>query len=642
MENGNGNGHRPAYLFGTLKLDPHSRTLTREGTEVHLAQRPYDILLELIENRDRVISRAELLDRFWDGHEVYDDALRKCVGSIRKAIGDTSRPARFIETRYGGGYRFVADVQTISTNGNGSKNLVANDDVAAIDSREDSKLAKFFRPLAVTAALLLIALLTLGFYVFAPGGKAPAAANPDPIGRIRTIAVMPLKNLTGKAENEYFSDGVTDSIITELARANDLKIISRTSTFSFKGKDADPRDIGRELGVDALVEGTVQGNGDVVNIRVRLIDTADGSILWTSNDFERQFSAASDLQDVIACSVAAELRTELCEKGAVQHTKSGLAYQEYLKGRYEWNKRTAAGIEKSIDHYKRAIDFDPNYSKAFSGLSESYSMGLWYVPFSTEFAVPKASEAARRAVELDPASAEAQVALASVATLTWRWDEAGSSLQRAIELDPNYARAYHVNAFYLTAMGRYEEAIKSIRRAHELDPKNLVIRADTANILMHGHRADPTRIDMAIAECNGLIASDPDYAETYDYRATAYSLKGNSEQFAADLIEGKRRRGVPSLDRYSAAYRASGAAGLIKLGLEDELRPDKRTGPKSVRIGLYYAKLGDHERALKWLTRAVDEGSAEIISIAQHPWFDGLRDEPRFQELVRRTGLPIQ
>lgn len=643
MQNGNGNGTKPLYAFGQLKLDAFSRTLIRDGEEVHIAERPFDILLELIENRDRVIKRAELLDRFWDGHDVYDDALRKCIGSIRKAIGDTSRPARFIETRYGGGYRFVGDVQVVSSNGNGLKEADPNTDSNSIVPNRKPYFAGFLRPLAISATVLLIALLTLGFYVLARGRQAAVAAKPaDPIARIRTIAVMPLKNLTGKAENEYFSDGVTDSIITELARANDLKVISRTSTFSFKGREVDPREIGRELGVDALLEGTVQAKGDVVNIRVRLIDASDGSILWTSNDFERQFSTASDLQDVIACSVAAELRTELCEKGAVQHTKSGLAYQEYLKGRYEWNKRTAAGIAKSIEHYKVAIELDPTYAKAHAGLSESYSMGLWYIPFSTEFAVPKATDAARRAIELDPASAEALTAFGSASLLAWRWDEAGEAIRRAIELDPNYARAFHVNAFYLTAMGRYGEATASIRRAHELDPKNLVISADTANILLHGHRADPTRIDAAISECDRLIASDPEYAETYDYRATAYLLKGQAEHFAADLIEGKRRRGQTSLERYSAAIASSDTRGIFRLLLAEELDAAEKTKPKSVRIGALYSRLGDDEQAFKWLKRAVNERSAEAIALAQHVWLDGLRDNPSFQELLNRTGLPAK
>ncbi len=641
MQNGNGNGTKLLYAFGQLKLDAFSRTLTRDGEEVHIAERPFDILLELIENRDRVIRRAELLDRFWDGHDVYDDALRKCIGSIRKAIGDTSRPARFIETRYGGGYRFVGDVKVGSSNGNGSIATDTNTDSISIVPSRKPYFGGFLRPLAISATVFLIALLTLGFYVLARGRQAAVAVKPaDPIARIRTIAVMPLKNLTGKPENEYFSDGVTDSIITELARANDLKVMSRTSAFSFKDRDVDPREIGRELRVDALLEGTVQAKGDVVNIRVRLIDASDGAILWTSNDFEREFSTASDLQDVIACSVAAELRTELCEKGAVQYTKSGLAYQEYLKGRYEWNKRTAAGITKSIEHYKLAIKIDPTYAKAHAGLSESYSMGLWYVPFSTEYAVPKATHAARRAVELDPASAEAHTALASASLLAWRWDEAGLSINQAIELDANYARAFHVNAFYLTAMSRYEEAIESIKRANDLDPKNVVIRADTANILLHGHSADSARIDMAIAECDKLIESEPTYAETYDYRATAYLIKGSSEQFAADVIEGEKRRGNTSTSRYSAAFASSGSTGVLRELLADEMKAARNNKPKSMRIGAIHAMLGNSSEAINWLKLAVNEGNAEIIALSQNPWFDKLRDSGEFSDLLERTALP--
>lgn len=633
VENGT-NGHKPSYGFGPIVVDTMARTVTRNGTEEHLAERPFDILIDLLENRNRVLSRSELLDRFWDGHEVYDDALRKSVASIRKAIGDTSRPPRFIETRYGGGYRFIGEVEV---------HPATTASLRPVKSKVEARSASLVRPLAISFSILLLALLTVGFYVLGRNSQTPGSSDQtSPVSRIKKIAVMPLRNLTGKAENEYFSDGVTDSIITELARARDLKIISRTSSFSYKGREIDPREIGRELGVDALLEGTIQEKGKAVNIRVRLIDSSDGSILWTSNDFERQLTEASDLQDIIACSVAAELRTELCEKGAVQHTKSGLAYQEFLKGQFEWNKRTTAGIAKSIEHYKLAIQLDPSYSKAFAGLSESYSMGLWYVPFTTEFAVPKATEAARKAIELDPASAAAHTALASVSLLAWNWDEAGASIRRAIELDPNYARAYHVNAFYLSAMRRYEEAIEAIKRAHDLDPKNLVIRADTANILLHGHHADPARVDLAIAECDKLIENEPGYAETYDYRATAYLLKGNSNQFFADVMEGKRKRGERSLDRFSAAFTSSGSRGILRELLAEELKGGSRTNPKSMRIAAIHASLRNENEAMRWLTRAVDEGSAEIIALSQNPWFDSLGNKAEFSQLLERTGLPLR
>lgn len=634
-----GNGEKPFFAFGAHKLDPLSRMLFRDGEEVRIAQRPFDILLELIENRDRVITRAELLDRFWDGREVYDDALRKCIGSIRKALGDTGRPSRIIETRYGGGYRFIADVETISADSN--DDTAKAETLKAVSNSDEgrSKFSPLFRPFAVAAAILLLALLTLGFYVFAPRATPPGPAAGDASNSIRRIAVMPLKNLTGRSETEYFSDGVTDSIITELARSGELKVISRGSTFSFKNREMDAREIGSQLGVDALLEGTVQGQGEVVNVRVRLINARDGSVIWTSNDFERDLSAAADLQDAIACNVARELRTQLCGPDSDNATRNGIAYQEYLKGRFEWNKRTAAGIKKSIEHFNRAIKYDPNYSRAYSGLSESYSMGFWYVPFSTQFALPKATDTARKAIELDQSSAEARTALASVALLSWRWNEAGEELRRALEIDPNYARALHVSAFYLTAIGRYEEAIAAIRKAGELDPLNVVIRADAAHILLHGHEEDPTRIDAAIAECDRLIASEPSYAEAYEYRAAAYMLKNESSRFAADLIEGKRLRGESGLDRYSSAFRTGGQAGLVRQLLADELRSARSGSPRPVRLGTLYAALGESDNAVKWLKKAVDERDAEIISISQNVWLTNIRKDHRLLQLLTRVGL---
>ncbi len=616
------------FAFGPFVLDRGSRILLREGREVRLAHRPFDILVHLIVNRDRVVPRSELLDRFWDGHDVYDDALRKSIGAVRKALGDTKRPSNYIETRYGDGYRFVSDLATARV----PTALLAN-------GRVRSGSFTPVRALILAASVVILAVLTLGLYVTAPSeSSSSATAQATHRGTPRSIAVMPIKNLTGKAETEYFSDGVTDSIITELARAGDLKVISRGSTFSFKGREIDPRELGRELGVDVILEGTLQSKGENVNIRVRLINASDGSIVWTSNDFERRFTAASDLQDTIACSVAAELRLQICGD-AGHNTQNGIAYQEYLKGRYEWNKRTPAGIKKSIEHFNRAIEFDPMFSRAYSGLSESYSMGLWYVPFPSEYALPKATEAARRALAIDPDSAEAMTALANAAVLDWRWDEAREMIEKAVTRDANYARAFHVYAFYLTAFNRYDEAIRSIRRAHELDPMNSVIRADTAHILLHGHREDASRIDAAIAECDSLITTDPSYAETYDYRATAYSLKNDSDRFAADLIEAKRIRGEKGLNRFTSAYSSKGKPGLLRLLLADELQLAKNGDPRPMRIAAIYAALGEKASAIDWLTRAVNDHDAEIIGLAQNPWFDILRDDPSFVELLHRAGL---
>ena len=632
------------FTFAGFKLNTLSRSLYRGDQEIHLAQRPFDILLKLVENRERVVSRAELLDEFWDGHEVYDDALRKCVGSIRKALHDTARPARFIETRYGGGYRFIADVQPVDTKHNGFRSEVAQPGQDLLsNSRTPPKLNTFsiypnLRPVAVAATLFLITILTLGFYVFVPRQEKSVAASEagDPMSRIRTIAVMPLKNLTGRPENDYFSDGVTDSIITELARSRELQVISRGSTFSLKGKEIDPREIGSQLGVGALLEGSVQSKGDLVNVRVRLVDTRDGRILWTSNDFEREFSSAYDLQDMIACNVASELRTELCGATPNKKTHSGLAYQEYLKGRYEWNKRDAAGIRKSIDHYRRAIAIDPTYALAYAGMSESYLQGIWHVPFDSAEALPKALENALTAVKLDDSLAEAHTALASVYSLQWNWDESDRELARAIELNPRYARAYHTQAFGLMIKGRFEESLASIDRAAELDPLNLVISTDKANLLLAAGRTEE-----AFKQWERTFAIDPDFTMAREHRLVAYEFVGNDaaaidENAAIMQSRGESKEKIAVMRAIGSRKGFSAVRQLEYNALLAKSRRGEYVAP--VTMANYCSLLGKKDEAFAWLQKAVLQRSAEIVLIVS-PQFSGIQDDPRYTETLSRIGL---
>ncbi len=585
----------------------------------------------LILERDRVLTRGELLDNFWDGHEVYDDALRKCVGSIRKAIGDTSRPARFIETRYGGGYRFVADVSTISAaEGQGP--------LTEANSRSVRSRPFLLGRRLVAVSVLLLALSSLGFYAFrssaGPVGTEVSNAA-DPPRQVRSIAVMPIKNLTGRDDAEYFSDGLSESIITEMARADDLRVISRGSTFAFKGKETDPREIGQKLGVDAILEGSVQGRGETINLRVRLVSATDGSILWTSNDYEREFSTAADLQDIIACNLAAELRTELC--GAARHhgTKNGIAFQEYLKGRFEWNKRTAQGIRKSIEHFDRAISADPTYALAYSGLAESYVQGIWHVPFDSSEALPKAREMALRSAALAPELAEARTALASIYLLEWQWRAAESEIERAVELNVGYSRAHHVRAFVQMISGRFGESVASIEKAAELDPVNQVVQTDRATLLMHAGRTAE-----AFEQWDRILTLDPNFLMAREHRSIAYEATGDAERAVGDFLEILRIKGTDS--RRVDEFRRLGANGLDQIrrrelkDLQARIRKGEKVSP--VTVAFYHSVLGNTDDAFVWLDKALSERSAEIVLIVS-PQFKGIHSDPRYFDLISRIGL---
>lgn len=631
------------FCFENYRLDAQSQILLSDEKEVHLAKRPLQILYFLIENRERVVSRDELLNKFWEGHEVYDDALRKTVGAIRKALNDLTKPPKFIETRYGSGYRFIGAVEESekSVNRNGKSDASINPTETANKSINSEKtLYGFPYVLASILAISLVSLVVLGFYAFRQTDNADGQTNLlNPPPRKQSIAVLPLKNLTGDTNNDYLSDGITESIITELSRLNELKIISRSSTFTFKDKEIKPQDIGKQLAVDSLLEGSLQKKGELFSVSVRLINASDGQILWTSENFERPLNSAYELQNAIACNVANELGRELCgiiAQHPRRNTTSADAYQAYLKGRYYWNKRTGEGIKKSIEFYEQALRFDANYAPAYAGLAESYVQGIWHVPFIPQEVLPKAKNAALKAIELDSTSAEALTALANVYELEWNWSEAEREINRAIELNPRYARAYHVRAFCFVIQEKYDEALASIERAAELDPLNLVISTDKGNLLYAAGR-----VDEAFAQWDKTLEIDPNFSMTVLHKTIAYQNMGNETAAVESNLK------LMQLDKQSpekiAAFRETvskhGLAEFYRKELKDLHAKESRGETVSfVGMALYYTLLKQKDEAFDYLEKAYRERSAEMVLLPS-PQFAFLRSDPRFKDLIKRIGL---
>ena len=643
------------YQLGDFTLEPETKRFTRNGDELHLANRPFQVLLYLIENQDRLVSRNELLEKFWDGKDVYDDALRKAVGTIRKALNDHHDNPQFIETRWAGGYRYIGPIEElVFENGSSVVEIertrgvkiiveetvdeVSNEPTTAklISPPSKPKLSRF----ALISIIALVVLLSgaVIFYV------KPIRSTPNDllsVTPVRSIAVLPLKNLTGDANNEYFSDGVTESIITELSRVGELRVISRSSTFTFKGKETDPREVGKKLNVDALLEGSIQKKGDLLSVNVRLISTKDGSVLWTSKDFERPINTAYELQDTISCNVADELRTEFCgtvAQNPKRNTHNSDAYQAYLKGRYHWNKRTGEGIKRSIEFYEQAIAIDSNYALAYAGLAESYVQGIWYVPFESKEVLPKAEKAAFKAIELDNSLAEAHTALASVYLLDWKWSGTERELQRAIELNPRYARAHHVHAFYFLTVGRYDEAIASIRRAKELDPLNLVINTDEGNLLFSANRTDE-----AFEQWKKTLELDPNSAYTYRERANAYQFLGNESASIEDYSKAMELTGesAEKIAEYRQTTSKYGLKEIWRKDLNDLLAQEKRGKNISfLSIAWFYTLLGQKDEAFKYLEKAYNDHSAEMVILKPDQHFTPLRSDPRYTDLLKRMGLP--
>ena len=632
------------YALGDFALEPEARALSQAGKPLHLASRPFQVLLYLVDNRDRVVSRRELLDLYWDGKEVYDETLTKCVGTIRRALQDKSE--QFIETRYAEGYRYIGPLaEYFAHSGNsiveierarGVKIVVEeeyNDSVPPERQLTLARLPQTRRKFVWAVALTVLFVAALGVFAVRSRNSAKSVANAP----IPSLAVMPLKNLTGETNNDYLSEGLTDSLINELARGKGLRVISRASVFTYKDKEADPRAVGRQLGVAYILEGSVSRSKERIRVNLRLVNAAEGNIVWAGDSFDRALGDILVMQDEISCSVAEHLRGVLC--GAQPHkryTDNADAYQAYLKGRFYWNKRTGDGIKKSLEYYNEAIKLDANYALAYAGLAESYAQGVWHVPFAPEEVLPKAKTAALQAVALDDSLAEAHTALAGVYSMEWNWAATGRELQRAIELNPNYARAYHVQAFHLMVMGHYDEAVASIRRAGELDPLNLVVSTDIANVLLGARRADE-----AFRQWEKTLELDPNFSLAYGQRAEAYIFKGDEAAAAADYLKMMELNGEPAekIAAYRQARAARGLKGIWRKQL-DELLGQKARGGYASPMGLayLYMRLGQKDEALAQLEQVYRARSVTIL-LAVSPMYDSLHSDPRFQDLMRRAGL---
>src|SRR2546426_4705926 len=448
---------RKRYLLGDLVLEPKARHLSKGGVPVHLTRKPFQVFLYLVEHHDRLVTRRELLDHFWEGHDVYDETLTKCVGAIRKALDDQTERPRFIETHWAEGYRLVCQVEeqlippetTVAESEKtpGVKSVVAEEGNQNALSTDQNLLPanpiagllplprsnRFSRLVSLALVCAVIALIATAPYFYRRrSGLSATASSP-----IRSIAVLPMKNLTNDPANEYFSDGMTDSLITALSKVEGLKVISRGSVFRFKGQEVDPHEVGKQLGVAAVLEGSIRKDGDAIRVAVRLVSADDGRVLWASEMYNRALQDIFGLQDDIARSTVAGLKVQLSGEGAARlarrYTDNVEAYQLYLNGRYYWNKPTEDGLKQGIEYFERAIAKAPRYAQAYAGLADSYILMVVgdYGLLPPKEAMPKAKDAALKALEIDDTLAEAHTSLGFLNyVFDWDWPGAETHFRR--------------------------------------------------------------------------------------------------------------------------------------------------------------------------------------------------------------------
>jgi len=608
----------------------------------------------LLKSPGEVVTREELRRELWPSGTFvdFDHGLNAAVNRLRMALHDSAEDPRFIETLARRGYRFIAPVETVAAMSASPVPASVASPVAGADTGATAPTVRAVREpppqkrwALALGALALIALLAVLAALNVAGLRdrilsQVGAIHESPL-QIRSIAVLPLENLSRDPEQEYFADGMTEALITDLGKISALRVISRTSVMHYKGTAKTLPEIARELNVDAVVEGAVMRSGGRVRITAQLIQAATDKHLWAET-YERDLRDVLALQGEVARDITNEIQIKLTPQQQARladaRPVNPEAHELYLKGRYEWNKRTEEGLKKGLEYFQQAIQLDPDYPLAYCGAADTYGvLGLnEFLPGKEVY--PKARAAALKALELDESLAEAHVSLAKVLfEYDWDWQAGEKEYQRAIELNPSYATAHHWYAEALTCMGRDKEAIREIELARRLDPLSVMINANVGTTLYASRQ-----YDRAIVELRRAIEFEPNNFEAYYYLSQTYAQKGmNQEAIAAAQQAVSLERDNPELAALLAhTYAVTGRRGeaLKILGKLKEL--SKRQYFSPYLLARIYVGLGEKEEAFAWLQKAADVHDGEMIGLKVEPELDPLRSDPRFQALLRRMNFP--
>jgi TolB-like protein/DNA-binding winged helix-turn-helix (wHTH) protein len=633
------------FQFGDFTLDQSGYRLLRGDRLLSLEKRPMELLILLVERRGELVSRDEIAERLW-GKDVFLDVehgINTAVRKVRRALRDDPEKPRFVETVVGKGYRFAAPV--ISKNGGSSGTAqvpaqpsqppAVSEPTAAASVELKNRSARLW-VLGGAAAALVLLLAVAGLWYRAQRYRAQSA-EPTTQSAIKSIAVLPLKNLSGDPSQEYLADGMTEELIGRLSGIHDLRVISRTSVMGFKDTKLSVPDIARTLGVDAVVEGSVIRHGNRIRVHAQLIHGATDKHFW-SEEYDRVLEDVLGLQSEVARAIADKVEVSVTgqERARLVAARpiAPEVYKSYVKGTND-PENTKPQIEQRIADFQEAIRKDPTFAPAYVGLAESYiSYQDSFIGAPPSEIRPKATAAAQKAIELDPELAEAHALLAEMYQKQWKWADSEAEYKRALELEPSDAASHRGYAYWLACQGRIGEALAWVKRGRELDPLG---SRDTVGFILLLHR----RYGDSIREYRNIVAAHPEYTNARWGLGYALMLNNQAEDAIAELekLAAIAHRSPGSLAMLATAYARAGNRTQA-LHLIDELKRRRRDGyiPPSAFITPYLA-LGETDQAFFWCDEASKEKSGILQWIKVEPSFDPVRGDPRFRDLLRRVGL---
>lgn len=620
--------------FGQFELDLRTAEIYKEGKRVKLQEQPCQVLALLIERPGELVSREELRKRLWpnDTFVDFDHGLNIAINKLRDALGDSREKPRFIETLPRRGYRFIAPVDAPKTSRDGEPPARVTTAPAGHGGAGSIPWRR-----ALLATLLGLSFIGI-FFSLVTYRRVHSAEN-----NIRSLAVLPLENLSRDSAQDYFADGMTDELITSLAKLQTLKVISRSSVMRYKGTSKPLPEMAHELNVDGIIEGTVLRSGSRVRITVQLIRAATDQHLWAET-YEGNVEDVLRLQDAVARAVAAEIRFTLRPETEARLARSRsvnpAAYEAYLRGRYHFYDRwTKEGFVAASHYFEEAIAKDPQYAPAYAGLADYYTLGGFTgQPLTGGEAMQKAKDLAAKALQLDDGSGEAHIAMANVLfRYDWDWAEAEKEFKRGIELDRNVPSSYSHYAMYLGVLGRHDEAIAAMKHGIELDPFSAPMYSGLGVVLQWSGRDDE-----AAEQERKAIALDPFFSQAHLVLARAYGQLGRYDEAIAEHLETDTLDGIdPSaVASFKRAYMSSGIQGYRRKRMEWE-KQRARSGKANYHlIALLSAQLGDKDAAFQWLEKAYQERLLTMPNIKVAPGLRSLHGDPRFADLVHRVGLP--
>jgi TolB-like protein/DNA-binding winged helix-turn-helix (wHTH) protein/Tfp pilus assembly protein PilF len=629
-----------SYKFGEFELDVARYQLRREGRPVKLERIPMELLILLAEEDGHVVPRQAIVERLW-GKDVFVDTehgINTAIRKVRTALREDGERPRFVQTVQGKGYRLVVDGKGESVASPPAPEPLPHapgvlepgpfvsppataSSASAVVTRGRPRLR------AIAGALLLAAVLAVGLNV---GGMRERLSGGGHLARIQSIAVLPLANLSGDASQDYFADGMTDELITMLARLSSLRVVSRTSAMQYKGARRPLPEIARELGVDAVLEGSLERSGNRVHVTVQLIDARSDNHIWAQS-YDRTFSDALSLPSELSQAIAKEVRFA-ASPPAPSRPVNPDAHDAYLHGRYFWFNDDYG---RSQEYFEKAIALQPDYALAWCGLADAYIVRAVASLVPPREVAGKAREAARRALELDDSVGEAHNTMAAVHLFAdWDWKAADEESRRAIELSPQYAEARHLHSYVLFAMNRPDDALQEQRLSTEMDP---IARPWALGLALLRTR----RFDDAVSELRLRAEAQPRDQFIPFILSDAYWSKGLWKEAVAERERGLRITGNTVMAAaVREAFASGGRTAVVELAIKNATDRARKAYVSPWALATWWARLEKKEETLRFLEEAYQERSAPLVFLQSSPGFDFLHSDERYQAIVRKVGLP--